>query len=271
MRKTNVVLIALFLLVNFSFYAQCQGSSVAVFSVDGEVKIVPKGSSSGIKCSQGMDLSAGDWIKTGPNSSVMLSFDNKADNVVRIEENSLVVIKLDGYFKIQLLRGEINAILENVEKEDSFRVLTPSVVTESLNSGWGASSDGERTNVVVFDNKILVCGIDEEGQMKEKKYWVEEGYQRKTLKFEDPGEMKSVPEKVMSWFKEQVVSYHLSKIDSSETVDSYTGGLSIADNLIETERPFDKIDKEASGEKKYSSSGQKADLLEYLYKQRLRQ
>ena len=144
-------------------------------------------------------------------------------------------------------------------------------MTESLNSGWGASSDGARTNVVVFDNKVLICGVDEDGQVKDKKYWIEEGYQRKTLKFEDPGEMKTVPAKVISWFREQVVSHHLSKIDSPEKVDSYTGGVSMTDNLLEPGQLGGSVKLTKSKDDSYTASGDNVDLLEYLYKQRLQQ
>jgi len=232
---------------------------VSVFSVTGSVKVVPKGANTGAQCEKDMILHAGDWIKTGTNASVTIAFDEEASNVITIEENSLIVIKLDGYFKVQLLRGEIYAILENVSRGEKFRVLTPSVVTESLNSGWGASSDGAYTNVVVFDNKVFVCGINPEGEIENKKYWIEEGYQRKTLAFKDPGEIESLPENVVPWFKEQVMAHHLAKIEKKEQ-DTQE---------IDAEFFGTDIDPEDGSEDGKSDSDE-TDLLEYIYKQRLK-
>ncbi|MFH1798928.1 MAG: FecR domain-containing protein [Candidatus Omnitrophota bacterium] len=225
-----------------------------VFSVNGSVKVVPYGSNVGVKCSKGMLLHAGDWVKTAPNSSVTVAFDKAAENVITIEEDSLIVIKLDGYFKVQLLRGEIYAILENVGKDETFRVLTPSVVTESLNSGWGAASDGSYTNVVVFDNRVYVCGINETGTADDKKYWIEEGFQRKTITFEDPGKVESAPESTLSWFKDQVVAHHLSQASLSEEQASSRQ---------------EENDTTTEGKLK-PANNKKLDLVEYLYKQRLK-
>ncbi|MBU0683398.1 MAG: FecR family protein [Candidatus Omnitrophica bacterium] len=253
--KRALILLAVIVTLFNSLFAWGESDVVSVFSINGDVKVVPKGRNVGVKCEKEMILHAGDWIKTGANSSVTIAFDRDANNVITIEEKSLIVIRMDGYFKVQLLRGEIYAILENVSKGETFRVLTPSVVTESLNSGWGAASDGSYTNVVVFDNRVFVCGINPEGEIEKKKYWIEEGYKRKTLIFEDPGDIESLPENAVPWFKEQVMAHHLAKVEQKEECAS-------ADILnLETEH----AEEDASTSKKDHT-----DFLEYLYKQRLR-
>ncbi len=234
---------------------------VSVFSVRGDVKVVLKDANQGVKCEKEMILHAGDWIKTGTDSSVTIAFDKEASNVITIEEKSLVVLRLDGYFKVQLLRGEILAILENVSHDEKFRVLTPSVVTESLNSGWGATSDGAYTNVVVFDNKVFVCGINPEGEIENKKYWIEEGEQRKTLMFKDPGELESLSGNAVPWFKEQVMAHHLAKIEEKESREQ-----NLDTEILGAEIDYDNGQTDETG----SASADKTDLLEYLYKQRLK-
>ena len=220
-----------------------------------------KDANQGVKCEKEMILHAGDWIKTGTDSSVTIAFDKEASNVITIEEKSLIVLRLDGYFKVQLLRGEILAILENVSRDEKFRVLTPSIVTESLNSGWGATSDGAYTNVMVFDNKVFVCGINPEGEIENKKYWIEEGEQRKTLMFKDPGELESLSGNAVSWFKEQVMAHHLARIEEKESCEQN----------IDTEILGAEIDYgNGQTDETRSASADKTDLLEYLYKQRLK-
>ena len=191
---------------------QTQSEEVArVVAVKGDVKVVPKDTNVGKVCVSDMILHQGDWVKTGQNAVVSIAFDENMDNVIRVEENSIVIIKLDGYFKIQLLTGELYAMLEDVKSNDSFKILTPSVLTEAMSSGWGVKSDGTYTNVVVFDNKVFICGLNKDGTVKEDKFWIKEGYQRKTIKFEDPGELERAPEDLVDWFKEQVLAHHLER------------------------------------------------------------
>jgi hypothetical protein len=210
MKKTLVIMV-FFLSSVWSLALEPGVETARIFSVEGKVSVIPKGSSLSVEAEKGMNLSEGDWIKTDKASGVVVSFNDDDSNVISVKENTLVIIKLDGYFKIHLLSGEIYAFLENVDKDESFRVLMPSVVAESMGSGWGATTDGSYTNLLVFDNEAFVCGIKMDGSIDDKKFWIDEGFQRKIIKFQDPGEMRPVPEEVSKWFKEQVVAHHLER------------------------------------------------------------
>ncbi|MDD4956268.1 MAG: FecR family protein [Candidatus Omnitrophica bacterium] len=238
-----------------------------VFDFSGDAKIVPKGRKIGVDCEKGMVVYPGDWVKTGSGSFVTIAFDDKNDNVIKVEENSLVIIKLDGYFKLQLLSGEIYAILENVEANETFRVLTPSVVTEATSSGWGAKSDGNLTNVVVFDDRIFICGINKDGSVNKKRYWIEEGYERSTKKFEEPGELKPAPDNMVSWFKDQVVAHHLDKMMAKQLkeqgIDPAAQGKA-GEGAQPGEAP-----KPGPGKGTVIIDGEEVNLVEYLYRQRL--
>jgi len=267
----RVFLFTLAMIFIFCAYTYSQEETATIFEVKGDVKVVPRGRNIGVVCEEGMVVNSGDWIKTGPGSTVTLSFDADADNVVTIEENSLIIMKLDGYFKIQLLTGEIYAILENVEHGEAFRVLTPSVVTESMSSGWGARSDGTYTNVVVFDNRVFLVGLNKDGTVKKKKFWIEEGYQRKTINFEDPGELKPIPENLLSWFREQVVAHHLEKTIVQQTRKQ---GIDTSEVKEDGEKAAEGAEKEQqytapSGNGKIIVDGEEINLLDFLYKQRL--
>jgi hypothetical protein len=252
-----------------------------VFSTQGKVSMIPKGSTSSIEAYPGMQLNEGDWIKTDKASSVAISFNEEDSNVVSVKENTLVILKLDGYFKIHLLSGEIYAFLESVEKDESFRVLMPSVVTESASSGWGATTDGSYTNVMVFENQAFICGINMDGSVDDKKFWIDEGFQRKTIKFQDPGAIRPVPKDVATWFKEQVVAHHLEKslsrdIKTSPPVPASPG---------RTDNKGPAKDVDAQKEEDFNGSagpshhapgvfvtdGEEINLVEYLYRERLRQ
>lgn len=235
--------------------------TATVFSVYGKVSVVPRGSNVAVECRQGMQLNEGDWIKTYNDASVVISFDRDHENVISVKENSLIILRLDGYFKIHLLAGEIYAFLENVEKDETFRVLMPSVVTESESSGWGATSDGSYTNVMVFDNQAFVCGIKLDGSIDTTKFWIDEGYQRKTIKFQDPGEMRPVPEDIAAWFREQVVAHHLQRSLLRELAGEVEEEVPQKDQSPSYSRPAPGV---------FVADGEEVNLVEYLYRERLR-
>lgn len=285
MKKIVVFAVAILVCASMSFLAEGgQIETATIFSVDGKASVIPKGSHLAVEAEEGMQLNEGDWIKTDHGSSVTVAFDEAASNVINVKENTLVILKLDGYFKIQLLSGEIYAFLESVEKDETFRVLMPSVVTESMSSGWGATTDGSYTNVMVFDNEAFICGIKLDGSVDEKKFWIDEGFQRKTIKFQDPGEMKAVPGEVANWFKEQVVAHHLEKSFSRDIK-----GRSQKPQKQEEKPEAPEIEdrgKEDPEKRKTSNStsqssnaargifvvdGKEINLVEYLYQERLKQ
>jgi hypothetical protein len=218
-----------------------------------DVKIVRRESSVGTECQKGMVLGQGDWVRTGAGSTCTLGFGAEGKNRITIEENSLVIVKIDGFCKMQLLSGGLYAVLEDVSKGESFKVLTPSVITEAMSSGWSIKDNGSYTNVVVFDNDVFVCGLNEDGTPRDKKFWVKEGFQRKTVRFEDPGEMEKAPSEFIAWFKEQVLANFLDK-----TLPAGEDGAGKPGNNMKSGK-----------DNKIIVDGKEVDLLEYLYRQRL--
>jgi len=270
--KKLLILLLFLTLTNSSYPAEesqnnnkASDKEVLVFAVQGNVKVIPMGSNIAIECQRGMFLHPLDWIKTEANSSVTLAFDEKAENVVRVNENSLVIIKLDGYFKIQLLTGKMNAILENVESGETFRALTPSVVTESTSSGWTIDSEGIYSTVVVVDGEAYVCGINKDGTVKKEKFHIKEGYERETKTNEDPSIMTKAPEKAISWFKQQVVQHHLDRVVSKKMKAQY------AEKKQGKEEKTEKgtEPRRVKGRNIAIIDGEEVDLLDYLYKGRL--
>ncbi|MFA6635827.1 MAG: FecR domain-containing protein [Candidatus Omnitrophota bacterium] len=257
-----------------------KNDTASIFSVSGDVKVIRMGSNIGLQCEEGMNIKPGDWIKTGEGSSATLSFDNSADNIIKVQENSLVVMKLDGYFKVQLLDGKINAILESVQQEETFRVLTPSVVTESTNSGWALSADGNYSTVVVVDGEAYVCGINEDGSIRKSKFAVQEGYGRTTKMYQDPADLTAAPESVMKWFKDQVLEHHLAKVMAKKAEEK---GVPLA-RESERQEPEDAPEEFQPKVKQRSErregtkgknvaiiDGEEVSLLEYIYRKRLEQ
>ncbi|MBF0493658.1 MAG: FecR domain-containing protein [Candidatus Omnitrophica bacterium] len=249
MKNSFFGILAFLFFISIAPVVSAETTSAFVFSFKGDVKIVPVGSNIGVKCEKGMVVNPNDWIKTGPASEVTLSFDENADNVIKVQESSLIILKMDGYVKMQLLKGELYAILEDVKKDEVFRVMTPSVVAESTSAGWGVSGDGTYTKTVVIDGQAYVCGINKDGTPSEKKYQVGSGYQRKTALYKDPGAQEEAPQEVVSWFKEQVIAHHLEKEIYKKTKSENSAKVSGGDVII--------------------ADGEKVNIVDYIYKKRL--
>ena len=283
--KTGLAVICFFVFIPEGSIYSAEQETAEVFSVVGDVRIIPLGSNVGIRCETGMRVNAGDWIRTGVNSSATLSFDGDVDNAIRVQENSLVIMRLDGYFKIQLLQGKVNAILENVQRGETFRVLTPSVVTESANSGWVVSAEGTYSTVVVVEGEAYVVVINSDGSIKKERYEVKEGYARTTRIHEDPGELTAAPDSVLQWFQDQLVKHHLEKVIAEKSADrtefsqdSSLSGSHQDDTLSGQTPQSEQQGPEQSSTRRGVSTtgknvaiidGEEVDLLEYIYKSRL--
>ncbi|MBF0217484.1 MAG: FecR domain-containing protein [Candidatus Omnitrophica bacterium] len=236
----------------------------------GDVKVIKRGNNVGALCEKGMALVPGDWVRTGPGSTCTLGFGPGGKNRVTVEENSLTIVKPDGYCKMQLLNGGLYTVLENVAGGEVFRVTTPSVITEAMSSGWAVRDNGSYTNVVCFDNEVFVCGLNQDGTAKEKQFWVKEGFQRKTVQFEDPGEEEKVPEEIMAWFRTQVLSHYLDKSLTEENVP--VPAVQDTANAPAEEKAEEKKDKPrnySAGGNTIMVDGEEVDLIEYIYRKRL--
>ncbi|MDD4202770.1 MAG: FecR domain-containing protein [Candidatus Omnitrophica bacterium] len=259
MKKIIFIFNILFAFICTLSFAQELTEEVFIYSVNGNVKLIASGSNVGVPCEKGMKVHPLDWIKTGPDSSAVLAFDKDANNILKIEEDSLVILKMDGYFKAQLLKGQVYALLENVEKDDTFRMLTPSVVTEAKTSAWGINNEGVYTSVMVLDGEAYVCGVNKDGSVKKDKYKIPEGMQRTTKRFEDPGVLNTSPEEIQDWFKDQVIKHHMSREISKQT-GSQQSKLTSSEN----KRP-----KTLKGKNITIVDDQEVDILDYIYKDRL--
>ncbi len=185
MRKivSCLVFFALFFqpVVSFAF------SGIAtVISCSGSVKIIPFGTDTGNECESGMRLKKGDWISTDKDAHVMVAFDPSEQNIIRVEENTLAVITDTEIEKIELFDGKMIVRLGTDNSGKDFIVKVPSGICGARETGWAIGTDGIVTDISVFENRVYMQGINEDGTLMKEKHWVENGYRRKMKKFEEP-------------------------------------------------------------------------------------
>jgi hypothetical protein len=192
MKKTFIFLLCLVCLGVFCADTRASGEDVVVISMAGKAKVIPAGKKKPVDCKTGMYLKAGARITTEKGAYVQIAFDELEENIVKISENSDVVLKLADGDKIELVNGQIYALLRDMEKDETFRVRTPCAVCGARGTGWRTKTDGQVTEVAVFDDKVFVRGLKKDGTAMEKFSWLGEGYKVKIKKFEGPGKKEKL-------------------------------------------------------------------------------
>lgn len=208
MKKYLFIIFGVLLFAHASF-----AQEVKVLSVEGSVEVTPEVTMRPEKPKVDMLLGEGTKIVTKGKSSIELSFNEDATNVVKVSENSHVVIKLDGEDKIELIDGELYALLKDLGKGETFQVRTPSAVCGARGTGWQMSTDGMVTNVSTFENKVFVQGIKKDGTLMDKKYWVKKGYERRIEKFDKPGRTERIPKERMEKMEKEIIIRKVDKRD----------------------------------------------------------
>ncbi|MGB2599056.1 MAG: FecR domain-containing protein [Candidatus Omnitrophota bacterium] len=203
MRKFLIFILCVGFLTGAASFASASDGTVMVVSYAGDVKITPAGSARAVACKPEMILGAGDHIKTGAESYLEVAFERAKDNVVRIEEKSDVIMKLTDEERIELINGEVFAVLSKLERGEEFKIKTPTAVCGARGTGWNTKTDGKVTDVSVFDKRVFVRGIKPDGSVMEKKFWVRKGFERRIKKFEKPERMQKISKRRIEKMKEK--------------------------------------------------------------------
>ena len=195
MKKLIALLVLLsFILTGLPISASAQASSAKVISYSGNVDIFKTDSVDAVGCAAGMKFKTGDRIKTGAEAYVEMAFDRKSDSIVRVEENSNVVLMLKGNDKIELIDGEILTRLQNMPKEAIFQVRTPAAVCGARGTGLGVSHN-PRTEADAFENDSYVKGIGKDGKAMKEEFTIKEGFRRIVEKFKAPSKMMKLTDR----------------------------------------------------------------------------
>ena len=204
MKKTLISLFCVLFLSTFLAPVFADPGEITVVDFLGDVKIMPQDKAKPLACEQGMSLAAGTRITTGKGAFVQIAFDRRKQNIIKIKEKSDVILKLSDGDKVELVDGEIYALLLNLKKGESFRVRTPCAVCGARGTGWKAKTDGKTSEVSVFNSEVFVRGINKDGSVMEKMVWVARGYKVGVKKFGSPGEKEKLSAAELSAMEKEV-------------------------------------------------------------------
>lgn len=167
---------------------------VKVLYVSGSAEYLTSGESQWKEVKTGLKLYSGDSVKTNRTSSVEIAFDRRSKNIVSIRPGTLTIIKLDGNEKIELVDGEVFALIQSLPRGSSFEVRTPTAVCAARGTGFGAKGNKNGTTAGSYEDNIYVNGVNKDGSSMEDTEIVEEGYQVYIKLFGGPSGKEKIDE-----------------------------------------------------------------------------
>ncbi|MDD5496335.1 MAG: FecR family protein [Candidatus Omnitrophica bacterium] len=162
-------------------------------------------------CKIGMTIENGDRIKTLEGERVDISFAEDNTNIIEIgEESDVVVKKGQAPYAVELLNGEVMALLKRLPKDSTFEVRTPAGLSGARGTGWGSKTDGNKTTFAAYENSIYARGIDRSGNVIPGELIVKNGWKTVIGKFQKPERLERLMARDMdrwnSW-KDSVASF----------------------------------------------------------------
>ena len=179
----------LIFLLTVSFVFAESKPRVKVISVLGDSKYLSSGGANWQALEGDEYLYSGDSIKTGSDAYVNLAFDNEKMNMVGIEPSTYIVLKLEDPEKIELIDGEVFALINNLPPGSSFEIRTPTAVSGARGTGWGTKANKNETIVSGYKDDSYVKGVNKEGTSKEDEKIIKEKYKRFVKLFKDPSKL----------------------------------------------------------------------------------
>ena len=220
MRRFNRLLAALFICVSIALVDSYFSAEAAlIVSVAGVPKITKSSNNEVRTCKTGMEVNPGDVISTLLDERVDIALDDKADRILRIDENSYVRINTQDF--INLSRGTIYAKIKSMPKDSKFEVRTPVAICGARGTGWKVETNDEKSSFSAFENSIYVKGIDQAGNIMPDELIVKDGWKTDVAKFEKPEKLRELSKAEMKEWGDWVkgLASPSSKVNDIERVD----------------------------------------------------
>lgn len=139
-----------------------------VMSVEGTVRMKPKGGDSKVNLKEGDLLHAGDTVLTESGASADIALDKHWRNVVRVEEKSRAQVKSITPGVLALDEGGVYAKLGSLPKDSTFEIETPTGVAAVRGTEYRAEYKDGAMDVLNFsDSQVFVFGLDTGGKISQ--------------------------------------------------------------------------------------------------------
>lgn len=186
-----------FLLIAFvtlaaAFASAESESNVTVYFVSGKAEYMTSAGTGWQIIKVGTKLYSGNSIKTYRNASVEIAFDSRKNNVVSVNPDSHVVLKLKGKEKIELIDGEVFLLVRKLSRGSRFEIRTPTAVCGVRGTGSGAQTNGANTKISAYEHDSYAKGLNPDGSPKDDETKVPEGSQTNVEKGGGPSPLRKI-------------------------------------------------------------------------------
>jgi hypothetical protein len=118
-----------------------------------------------IPVKKGMYLEEDDKIRTGRGTYADIAFDKTARNIIRMEEQSeLMIIDLHPrHTELNVFKGSVLSRVKALRKKSKFTVRTPVSTSGVRGTGWKITAGKLKNVIESHEGKIFVAGLDQNG------------------------------------------------------------------------------------------------------------
>ena len=189
-----IICLALALLVWFNTaYSKAEETAAEeaakIIYLKGQVKIQHPGDDFWILAKRGMIVGDKDKIKTFVGSEVEIALDSTLKNIIKVEPNTEIILEELKGRRLYMPKGKLLSLIEALPPNSSFEIKTPTAIAGVRGCGISVDTDGQKTNVKCFEDKVYVWGIDVDRAPMAEVVIIDEGYKRIIGRFEIPGEL----------------------------------------------------------------------------------
>ncbi|MCM8824051.1 MAG: FecR family protein [Candidatus Omnitrophica bacterium] len=238
MKKVGMgVLLVLFWVISGGSYLE----SAEISYIEGNVQVQPSVDKVWKKAEVGMELNIGDSIRTARRSKADVILDKINKHIIRIEEQTLVVLNstIPGQInKIDISNGKIFSDVERLLEGMTFEISTPSSTSGVRGTGYSVESTDRGDTISVFKGEVNLTAFDSQGNPISE-ITIPEGFKTSLERFEEiQGLVELTDEERDMWnsvkdeFNEQLERIEEGKIEESKTEEQSEENLD-ALNIIE--------------------------------------
>lgn len=113
---------------------------------------------------KGDEVYAGDIIDVKYGNFVQIALNGNTDNIIHVEGNSLVQLFADGSTNVELSKGKVYAMLDNLGAANGFKISTPTAIASVRGTYYQVKTDGVSTQAITYQGSVRMSGRHVDGQ-----------------------------------------------------------------------------------------------------------
>ncbi|MFH0838629.1 MAG: FecR domain-containing protein, partial [Candidatus Omnitrophota bacterium] len=161
MKKIISLYVVFLLLLVPAVYAQ----TAKIVGIKGEVFVRKEDTATWEQAEVGMFVDGQAQLRTEQSSECNLALDKTFKNILTVKENSRIKINTIQPASIELPKGRVLSLIDDITKVEQFEIKTPTAIAGVKGTGLEVDFLGERTSVMCFEDRVYLQGLDEQGNI----------------------------------------------------------------------------------------------------------